>query len=122
MTDPPTAAALTAAELFVRHAGSDDIAAHFEDRSVTFRELAREARRRAALWDSLHDSARPPHIIAPAAIVGINATYRGAELARPGCVARRGPHPIRGGVPRAARLCARCIPTTSPAWRRSCAE
>ena len=31
--------ATTAAELFLRNADCDDIAAHFEDRSVTYREL-----------------------------------------------------------------------------------
>ena len=32
---------------------SDDIAAHFEDASFTYRELAAESLRRAALWDAL---------------------------------------------------------------------
>ena len=31
---------MTAAELFFRHADTDNIAAHFEDRSFTYRELA----------------------------------------------------------------------------------
>jgi fatty-acyl-CoA synthase len=100
VTAAPTNDPTTAAELFLRLAGSDDVAAHFEDRSITYLELAQEAHRRAALWDSLRDPARPPHIgllldntpeylywlgaaaIARAAIVGINATYRGAELAQ----------------------------------------
>ena len=87
-------------EFFLRNAGSDAVAACFEDRTWTFRELATEARRRAALWDSLRDRARPPHIgvlldntaeylfwlgaaaISRSVVVGINATYRGAELAR----------------------------------------
>ena len=91
---------VTAAELFLRNADSDDVAAHFEDRSYTVRELVAESRRRAALWDALRDPAAPPHIgvlldntaeylfwlgaaaITRSVIVGINATYRGAELAQ----------------------------------------
>ncbi len=91
---------MTAADLFLRNADSDEIAAHFEDRSLTYRELATESLRRAALWDSYRDRTKPPHIgvlldntpeylfwlgaaaISRSAIVGINATYRGAELAR----------------------------------------
>jgi fatty-acyl-CoA synthase len=90
----------TAAELFLRNAGSDDIAAHFDDVSLTYRQLARESLRRAALWDQFRDPARPLHIgvlldntpeylfwlgaaaITRSAIVGINATYRGAQLAQ----------------------------------------
>ncbi len=90
----------SAAELFLRNAESDEIAAHFEDRVFTYRELATESLRRAALWDSLRDRAQPPHIgvlldntpdylfwlgaaaISRSVIVGINATYRGTELAR----------------------------------------
>ncbi len=93
-------AAVTAAELFLRNADSDSIAAHFEDRSYTFRELAAESLRRAARWEQLRDPAGPPHIgvlldntaeylfwlgaaaITRSVVVGINATYRGAELAR----------------------------------------
>src|SRR5262249_1379870 len=59
-----------------------------------------ESRRRAALWDSIRDPAAPPHLgvlldntaeylfwlgaaaISRSVMVGINATYRGAELAR----------------------------------------
>ncbi len=91
---------MTAAELFLRRADSSDVAAHFEDRSYTFAELATESRRRAAIWAELRDPGAPPHIgvlldntpeylfwlgaaaITGAAVVGINATYRGAELAR----------------------------------------
>ena len=90
----------TAAQLFLRNADRNDVAAHFEDRSYTYRELATESLRRAALWDGYRDRSRPPHIgvlldntpeylfwlgaaaISRSAIVGINATYRGAELAR----------------------------------------
>jgi fatty-acyl-CoA synthase len=91
---------MTAAELFLRNAENDGIAAHFEDRSWTFRELVAESLRRAALWERLRDAARPPHVgvlldngaeylfwlgaaaISRSVVVGINATYRGAELAR----------------------------------------
>jgi fatty-acyl-CoA synthase len=89
-----------AADLFLRNAGSDDLAAHFEDRTFTYRELATESLRRAALWDHFRDRAKAPHIgvlldntpdylfwlgaaaISRSVIVGINATYRGGELAR----------------------------------------
>ncbi len=90
----------TAAELFLRNADRDGIAAHFEDRSFTFRELAAESLRRAALWERVRDPAAAPHIgvlldntpeylfwlgaaaVSRSVIVGINATYRGEELAR----------------------------------------
>jgi fatty-acyl-CoA synthase len=90
----------TAAALFVRNADDDGVAAHFEDRSWSWRELAHESRRRAALWAELRDDDRPPHIgvlldntaeylfwlgaaaITRSVIVGINATYRGGELAQ----------------------------------------
>jgi fatty-acyl-CoA synthase len=93
-------AAQTAAELFVRNADRDDVAAHFEDRSWSWRELAHESRRRAALWTQLRDPDAPPHLgvlldntaeylfwlgaaaLTRSVIVGINATYRGAELAQ----------------------------------------
>ncbi len=93
---PPT----TAAELFVRYADRDDVAAHFEDRSYSWRELALESRRRAALWSELRDPHAPPHVgvlldntaeylfwlgaaaLTRSVIIGINATYRGAELAQ----------------------------------------
>jgi fatty-acyl-CoA synthase len=90
----------TAAELFVRNAERDDVAAHFEHRSWSWRELALESQRRAALWEQVRDPDAPPHIgvlldnsaeylfwlgaaaLTRAVIVGINATYRGAELAQ----------------------------------------
>ncbi len=89
----------TADELFLRNAERGDVAANFEDRSYSWRQLADESRRRAALWDRLRDPDAPPHIgvlldntaeylfwlgaaaITRSVIVGINATYRGAELA-----------------------------------------
>lgn len=91
---------MTAAELFLRNSGLDVPAAHYEDRSYTYAEVADAARRRAALWDAWRDPARPPQIgvlldntpeylfwlaaaaITGAAIVGINSTYRGRELGR----------------------------------------
>src|SRR5829696_5386502 len=99
---PPSGSlpAETVAELFVRNADRDDVAACFEDRSYSWRELALESRRRAALWTELRDPAAPPHIgvlldntaeylfwlgaaaLTRSVVVGINATYRGAELAQ----------------------------------------
>ena len=91
---------MTTADLFLRNADNDDVGAWFEDRSYTYREVVTEARRRAALWDSIRDPDAPPHLgvlldntaeylfwlgaaaISRSVIVGINATYRGAELAR----------------------------------------
>jgi fatty-acyl-CoA synthase len=91
---------MNAAELFLRNTENDGVAAHFEDRSYSYRELVTQSLRRAALWDELRDTTRPPHIgvlldntaeylfwlgaaaISRSVVVGINATYRGAELAR----------------------------------------
>lgn len=91
---------MTAADAFLRHADNGGPGAHFEDRSFTYREVVTEARRRAALWEQMREPDRPPHIgvlldntpeylfwlgaaaISRSVIVGINATYRGAELAR----------------------------------------
>ncbi len=91
---------MNVSELFLRNAALDSPAAHFEERSYSYRELATESLRRAALWAELRDASQPPHIgvlldntpeylfwlgaaaISRSAIVGINATYRGAELAR----------------------------------------
>ena len=90
----------TAAELFLGNADSDETALHFEDRSFTYRQLATEIRRRAGLWDDLRDPGQPSHIgllldntpeyvfwmgaaaLTRSVVVGINATYRGEELAR----------------------------------------
>jgi fatty-acyl-CoA synthase len=87
-------------DLFQRHTDNDDIGAWFEEGSYTYREVVAESRRRAALWDSIRDPDAPPHIgvlldntaeylfwlgaaaISRSVMVGINATYRGAELAR----------------------------------------
>jgi fatty-acyl-CoA synthase len=100
-TSPVSAiSAATASELFVRNADRDDVAAHFEDRSWSWRDLAHEPRRRAALGTAMRDDERPPHLgvlldntaeylfwlgaaaLTRSVIVGINATYRGAELAQ----------------------------------------
>ncbi|HZP31543.1 MAG TPA: AMP-binding protein [Acidimicrobiia bacterium] len=90
----------TIADLFLRNAATDGVGAWFEDRSYTYREIVAEGRRRAALWDGVRDPERPPHIgvlldntpeylfwlaaaaISRSVVVGINSTYRGAELAR----------------------------------------
>jgi fatty-acyl-CoA synthase len=97
--DPP-GPARTTAELFLRNAENDGPGAHFEDRSYSYREVVAESLRRAALWEELRDPGSPPHIgvlldntaeylfwlgaaaISRSVVVGINATYRGAELAR----------------------------------------
>jgi fatty-acyl-CoA synthase len=91
---------VTAAELFRGLTESDDPALYFEDRVVSGREFVSESIIRAVLWQDRHDSQRPPHIgvlldntpehlfwlgaaaIAGAVVVGINSTYRGAELER----------------------------------------
>jgi fatty-acyl-CoA synthase len=91
---------MTVAELFLRNARNGDPGAWFEDRAYTYREVVAEARRRAALWAAIRDPTQPPHIgvlldntpeylfwlgaaaISRSVIVGINATYRGVELAR----------------------------------------
>jgi len=91
---------VTTAELFLRNADNDDVGAWFEDRSYTYREVVTESLRRAALWESIRDPDAPPHLgvlldntaeylfwlgaaaISRSVVVGINATYRGAELAR----------------------------------------
>jgi fatty-acyl-CoA synthase len=93
-------AATTVAELFLRHGENDDVGAWFEEHRLTYRELVTEARRRGAIWDGMRDPSRPPHIgvlldntpeylfwlgaaaLTRSTVVGINATYRGAELAR----------------------------------------
>jgi fatty-acyl-CoA synthase len=91
---------VTAAELVHRLKESDEAALYFEDRIVTGREFVSESLRRAALWRDRQDLGRPPHIgvlldntpeylfwlgaaaLSGAVIVGINSTYRGAELER----------------------------------------
>ena len=88
----------TVAGILRGRADSDAMAFLSGDESWTYRELAEEAGRRAALFDELRDDGRPPHIgvlldnvpdyvfwLAAAAlsggvVVGINATYRGEQL------------------------------------------
>jgi fatty-acyl-CoA synthase len=90
----------TVAEVLEARADDDGPALRYEDRTWSYRELVAEARRRAALFAELHDHGRPPHIgvlldnvpdylfwLAAAAlsrsvVVGINSTYRGAQLAQ----------------------------------------
>jgi fatty-acyl-CoA synthase len=90
----------TAAELLLQRADDDRPAFLFGDQAWSFRELASAAFQRAALYAELHDPGAPPHIgvlldnvpeylfwLAAAAlsrsvVVGINSTYRGAQLAQ----------------------------------------
>lgn len=90
----------TAQEVLLRRAADDGPGAVFEAREHSYREVVAAAHRRAALWDTVRDPDRPPHIgvlldntdeylfwlgaaaISRATVVGINATYRGTELAR----------------------------------------
>jgi fatty-acyl-CoA synthase len=91
---------MTAAELVLGLRESDAPALYFEDRMVTGREFVAESISRAVLWRERRDATRPPHIgvlldntpehlfwlgaaaISGAVVVGINSTYRGAELER----------------------------------------
>ena len=84
----------------MRRRGDEATAVCFEDRQWTYRQLNEEAARRIALFNALRDPKRPPHIgvlldnvpdylfwLAAAAVsgkvvVGINATYRGEQLAQ----------------------------------------
>jgi fatty-acyl-CoA synthase len=90
----------TAADLLLRRADDDSPALLFQDQAWSYRDLVREGQRRAAVYARLHDPDRPPHIgillengpeyffwLAGAALcgavaVGVNATYRGAQLAQ----------------------------------------
>lgn len=97
MTDKPR---ITAAALVKARAEDDNVALIFGDQTWTWREVVAEAAARAEwMRDTLHRG-RPPHIgvllpnvpeyvfqilgaaLAGACIVGLNATRRGAELAR----------------------------------------
>jgi fatty-acyl-CoA synthase len=84
----------------LRRAGEDGPALLHGDRVWSYRELVGEGRRRAALFASLHDPRRPPHVgllldndpeyllwlcaaaISGTVVVGINSTYRGEQLAQ----------------------------------------
>ena len=89
----------TVAEVLVARADDDRPALLFGDSTWSYRQLVDEGRRRAALHAELHDPDRPPHIgvlldnvpdylfwltaaaLSGAVVVGINSTYRGAQLA-----------------------------------------
>ena len=57
-----TTGPVTAAELLLAHRDRDEVALSFEDRTVTYREWIDESRRRAVLWQEIHDPDQPPHI------------------------------------------------------------
>jgi fatty-acyl-CoA synthase len=97
MTDKPQ---ITAAALVKARAEDDNVALIFGDQTWTWREVVAEAATRAEwMRDTLHRG-RPPHVgvllpnvpeyvfqifgaaLAGACVVGLNATRRGAELAR----------------------------------------
>lgn len=81
-------------------ADDDRPALLFGDRSWSYRELVQEGWRRAALFDQRRDPDRPPHVgvlldnvpdhlfwltsaaLSGHVVVGINSTYRGAQLAQ----------------------------------------
>ncbi|WP_307873602.1 MULTISPECIES: AMP-binding protein [unclassified Frankia] len=87
-------------DLLRERSDSDAAALLIGDERWTFRQLAEEGSRRAAVFESLRDQDRPPHVgvlldnvpdylfwLAAAAlsgsvVVGINATYRGDALAQ----------------------------------------
>jgi fatty-acyl-CoA synthase len=90
----------TVADLLLARAGDDRPALLFEESSWSYRGLVEGARRRAALFAELHEPGRPPHVgvllhnvpdylfwlaaagLTGAVVVGINSTYRGAQLAQ----------------------------------------
>ena len=94
----PTDVVTTAAEILRVRSGDDTDAFYFEDRAWTYRQVLEEAARRAALFEALRDTERPPHIgllldnvpdylfwlaaaaVSGSVIVGINSTYRGEQL------------------------------------------
>ncbi len=88
----------TVSEVLWSRAEDDGPALMFEERTWSYRQVVEEGRRRAELFRSLADPDRPPHIgvllenvpdylfwlagaaLAGAVVVGINSTYRGAQL------------------------------------------
>jgi fatty-acyl-CoA synthase len=88
----------TASAVLLGRAEDPGAALLFEDQRWSYRELLVEARRRAQVFDDRRDGTRPPHIgvllenvpeyvfwlaaaaISGAVVVGINSTYRGAQL------------------------------------------
>jgi fatty-acyl-CoA synthase len=91
---------VTAAQLLLARQDDDEPAVLFGDQVWTYRQLIAEARSRAALLATRLDPDRPPHVgvlldnvpeylfwlagaaISGTAIVGINSTYRGEQLAQ----------------------------------------
>ncbi len=92
---------MTAFGQLLRDRSEDDaLALKYDDRTWTYRELVAEGWRRAALFAQLADPARPPHVgvlldnvpdylfwltagaLSGTVVVGINATYRGEQLAQ----------------------------------------
>ena len=89
----------TIAEMVRARADDDSVALRFADESLTYREWVQHCADRAALWASLRDDAKPPHIgvlldnvadftmwlgaaaLTGSTVVGINPTRRGEELA-----------------------------------------
>src|SRR6516164_2211342 len=87
-------------ELLLARAGDDTPAFLYEDRRWSYRDLVDEGWRRAALFADRRDPHRPPHVgvlldnvpdylfwlvagaLAGTVVVGINSTYRGAQLAQ----------------------------------------
>ena len=90
----------TVADLLLAWADDDRPGLLHEDGTWTFRQIVDEGRRRAALYEELHETGTPPHIgvlldnapdyvfwlvaaaLSGSVIVGINSTYRGAPLAQ----------------------------------------
>ncbi len=90
----------TANELLLALQDDDRPGFLHENGAWTFRRIIVEGQRRAALFNSVHDSTRPPHIgvlldntpdylfwlvgaaLSGSVVVGINSTYRGTQLAQ----------------------------------------
>jgi fatty-acyl-CoA synthase len=90
--------ATTVSQVILSREDDDRPALLFEDECWSYRELVLEGRRRAAIFRELRDPGLPPHIgvllenvpeyffwltgaaISGAVVVGINSTYRGAQL------------------------------------------
>ena len=88
----------TVSQVLLSREEDDRPALFFEDQSWSYRELVLEGRRRAAVFRQLVDPGQPPHIgvllenvpeylfwltgaaISGAVVVGVNSTYRGAQL------------------------------------------
>ncbi len=100
MTMPEGGRPSTVAAMVRARADDDNVGLVFGEQSWTWREVVAEAAMRAAWLRATLDPARPPHVgvllptvpeyvfqilgaaLAGACIVGVNATRRGAELAR----------------------------------------